>query len=273
VASAFRRKITPTVALLTAWTIGVLAALLIGARHWRRTLSIVNRASEAPNVLQTMAAGLATRLRLRRVPQVRVSDEIDTPLVFGLLRPTVIVPGGTFELLSASQQQMALCHELAHVARGDLWLGCVPALAERLFFFHPFVRLASREYGFWRESACDGAVLEALDAAPQEYGRLLLDLGVAQPRTSLAAAGASWSFSNLKRRIVMLRHPSTRTTASRLAGAAAIGVALVGAADRASPDGRIHGATGDSRSLSESNQSESKRKSRRKRASSTTSCF
>ena len=103
---------------------------------------------------------------------------------------------------------MALCHELAHMKRGDVWLGCVPAAAERIFFFHPLAHLAAREYVFWREAACDAAVLAALDAAPQSYGRLLLDLGVSRQRATLAAAGAAWSFSNLRRIIVMLDHPS-----------------------------------------------------------------
>ena len=155
-----------------------------------------------------------------------MSDEVLTPLVTGLLQPIVLVPAGRFDALSERQQRMTLCHELAHVKRSDLWLGCVPALAERLFFFHPLAHIAAREYVFWREAACDAAVLEALDAAPQEYGRLLLDLGVARRSTSLAAAGAPWSFSILKRRIVMLRDPSSRSITSRVVASAVIGVAV-----------------------------------------------
>lgn len=214
-----------TTALLSAWAIGVLAALAIALRRWRRVRLTVARTSEAPLDVQSMTADLACRLRLRRVPGVRVSGEIDTPLVTGLLRPLVLVPAGRFQMLSRRHQEMAVCHELAHIARGDLWLGCVPALVERLFFFHPLAHLAAREYGFWREAACDATVLDALDAAPQEYGRLLLNLGVAQPRASLAAAGASWSFSNLKRRIVMLNPQKTRTFGSRLLAVAALSVA------------------------------------------------
>jgi bla regulator protein BlaR1 len=227
--SAFRRTITPTLTptavLLSAWVIGVLGAFLIGVRRWRRMTVTVARASAAPIGVQLMTADLARRLRLRRVPGVRVSEEIDTPLVTGLLRSTVLVPAGRFHVLSRRQQEMTLCHELAHIARGDLWFGCVPALVERLFFFHPLAHVAAREYGFWREAACDATVLHALEAAPQEYGRLLLNLGVAQPRVNLAAAGAPWSFSNLKRRIVMLNGHSTRTFGSRLLAVAALATA------------------------------------------------
>jgi hypothetical protein len=123
---------------------------------------------------------------------------------------------------------MSLCHEMAHVKRGDVWLGFVPALAERLFFFHPFARLAAREYAFWREAACDAAVIAALGAAPQSYGRLLLDLGVTSRPAALAPAGAAWSFRNLRRRIIMLRRPESPSLHVRLFTAAAVVAAVAG---------------------------------------------
>ena len=176
--------------------------------------------------LQAHAVELAAHLRLRRVPEVRISPGVDTPLVTGLLRPVVLLPANRFEALTDREQQMAICHELAHVKRADLWLGCVPALAERLFFFHPLVRLAAREYALSREAACDSAVMDTLDVAPQDYGRLLLALGVSRPRTGLTAAGAAWSFPNLKRRIAMLQNQSARSTRSRALAVAVVGLAV-----------------------------------------------
>jgi hypothetical protein len=138
----------------------------------------------------------------------------------------VLLPVARFDTLTDREQQMAICHELAHVKRADLWLGCVPALAERLFFFHPLVRLAAREYALSREAACDSAVMDTLEVAPQDYGRLLLALGVSRPRTGLTAAGAAWSFPNLKRRIAMLQNPSEQSTRSRALAVAVIALAV-----------------------------------------------
>ena len=212
--------------ILGGWCLGVYISAHRGVGRWRKIHHAVRGSSPVPSRIQAMTQDLCRHLGLRRVPEVRVSDEVLTPLVTGLLRPIVLVPEGRFDALSERQQRMTLCHELAHVKRSDLWLGCIPALAERLFFFHPLAHIAAREYVFWREAACDAAVLEALDAAPQEYGRLLLDLGVARPRTSLAAAGAPWSFSILKRRIVMLRDPSSRSITSRVVASAVVGLAV-----------------------------------------------
>ncbi len=202
--------------LVGLWAVGCLGATVIALRRWRRTAAAINRSACAQPSIQEMAGALGRRLALKTVPVIRVSDEVSTPLVAGLRHPTVVLPGTRFMALPAEQQQMALCHELAHVKRRDLWFGLAPALVERLFFFHPLVHLAAREYAFWREAACDAAVIAALDAPPQEYGRLLLHLGIARPRPALAAAGASWSYLNLKRRIAMLPQSSRRPVFTRL---------------------------------------------------------
>ena len=208
------------------WTMGLLIVGAVGVRRWRDTVRLRDASSPANVALQAHAVELAARLRLRRVPEVRISPGVDTPLVTGLLRPVVLLPAHRFEALTDREQQMAICHELAHVKRADLWLGCVPALAERLFFFHPLVRLAAREYALSREAACDSAVMDTLEVAPQDYGRLLLALGVSRPRTGLTAAGAAWSFPNLKRRMAMLQHQSARSTRSRALAVAVVGLAV-----------------------------------------------
>lgn len=209
-----------------AWSLGLLLVAIVGVRRWRGTVHMLNASEPAPDEVQAHAADLASRLRLRRVPEVRISARIDTPLVTGLVRPVVLLPSGRLDALTDRQRQMALCHELAHLKRADLWLGCVPALAERVFFFHPLVHLASREYALSREAACDAAVMETLDAAPQEYGRLLLSLGVSHPRTGFAAAGGAWSFLSLKRRIAMLQEVSARSNRSRVIAFGAVGLAV-----------------------------------------------
>jgi bla regulator protein blaR1 len=216
------------VALVVAWMIGVVGAAGVGVRRWKQMAGLIARTSTAsPPATEVMAAGLASRLGLRRVPRVRFSDEISTPLVTGMFQPIVLLPAGAFGALSERQQRMALCHELTHIKRADLWLGCVPAIAERAFFFHPLVHLAAREYALCREAACDAHVLAVLDAAPQEYGRLLLGLGVSRTRTSLAVAGASWSFSTLRRRIAMLDSSSSRSAGSRIVAATVLFIAAL----------------------------------------------
>ena len=190
-------------AIIAAWLLGVLLQSLRVTRHWRESRILLRSAKPVrDDALQAMFAEQARKLGLRRMPRLRTSDAIVSPQVTGLLRPVVLLPSE--ETLSPEELAMALAHELAHLHRGDLWLGWVPAVAQRLFFFHPLVRWAMREYAIYREAACDAQVLQRHRAAPHAYGHLLLRLGVAAPVHS-SLAGASSTFQSLKRRLLMLQ--------------------------------------------------------------------
>jgi beta-lactamase regulating signal transducer with metallopeptidase domain len=105
------------------------------------------------------------------------SAEAPVPMVTGLLRPVVLIPS-SMRARPNEELRLAVAHELAHVRRGDLWLGWIPALAEALFWFHPLVARAADEYSQACEEACDAEALRATGADPYVYGRVLLALGV-----------------------------------------------------------------------------------------------
>ena len=189
-------------ALGLLWLAGLLAQLPATLGHGRQARRLLRESLPANRDLQAQCAAQSRALGLRRAPVVRISAVIDSPQVLGWRRPTILFPAG--EVLTRSEHCLALIHELAHVRRGDLWLGWIPALAQRLFFFHPLVTWAMREYALAREAACDAQVLAQPGIEPRRYGELLLRLGVAQPlRPGLASA--SPSFGNLKRRLTMLQ--------------------------------------------------------------------
>ncbi|MGN6382476.1 MAG: M56 family metallopeptidase [Dyella sp.] len=197
-------------ALLAAWLAGLVLALVPLIAPWRRARARRRHSTPAADpTLLALCARRSRELGLARPPALRVCAAIDSPQVIGLWRPTVLLPAA--HVLSADELAMALDHELAHLRRGDLWMAWAPALAQRLFFFHPLVHWAMREYALHREAACDAQVLQHAHAAPQDYGRLLLRLGVSHPLHA-GLAGASPTFENLKRRLTMLQHiePSSR---------------------------------------------------------------
>ena len=190
------------------WALGLLALALRVAWQLRRSVARSACAELSSDERQSTVRTLARQMGVPRVPRVYDSDDVDAPMLVGLFRPRIVVPRARFAALTAREQRMALCHELAHERRADLWLGIVPALAERVFFFHPLARLASREYLVAREAACDADVVRAIGVSAQDYGQLLLTLGVAPVDARFAAAGTSRTFSNLKRRILMLGLPT-----------------------------------------------------------------
>lgn len=196
--------------LLALWLAGVLMHLVVATRQWREAREVLRHAKVLDDpALQDACRMQARAMGLRRCPELRVSDVIRSPQVSGWWRPVVLLPSE--HALTAEESALALAHELAHLRRGDLWLGWVPAIAQRVFFFHPMVSWAMREYALHREAACDAQVMQQHHAAPQDYGRLLLRLGVAHPLHA-GLAGASPTFLNLKRRLTMLQSASSDAT-------------------------------------------------------------
>ncbi|MEO6798974.1 MAG: M56 family metallopeptidase, partial [Rhodanobacter sp.] len=196
--------------VLALWLAAVLVQLPLLARQWRRTGRLLDTAQPLADAsMQAACAQRARSLGLRRCPPLYVSAEIVSPQVNGLRRPVVLLPAS--HAMTPAESAMAIAHELAHLRRGDLWLAWLPAIAGRLFFFHPLVRLALREYAFEREAACDADVLRQTGTMPHAYAQLLLRLGISHP-IHAGLAGASPTFENLKRRLTMLQHfdPASR---------------------------------------------------------------
>ncbi|MNK08010.1 Regulatory protein BlaR1 [compost metagenome] len=191
--------------LLAAWAAGVLVMLLHSLRGYRASRALVRAAVECTDASLQQALLLAADAHgLRRAPALKISAQIRSPQLIGPWRPVLLLPARELPAMAADDLDMALTHELVHLQRHDLWWGLLPALAQHVFFFHPLVHLAAREYALAREEACDGAVVAGHGHCRHDYGRLLVQLGVA-PRPAVGVASASPNFRSLKRRLLSLQ--------------------------------------------------------------------
>jgi len=214
--------------LMAMWLAGVLVMGLRTVLALRASRAQLRAAQPCRDHKLNAALALAADAHgLRRAPRLMLSNAIDSPQLIGPWRPVLLLPARGLQRMGDDQLDMALTHELVHLQRHDLWLGLVPALAQHLFFFHPVVHLAAREYGIAREAAVDAAVVAGDRHCRQHYGRLLLQLGVA-PRPGAGLASASPTFLSLKRRLLMLQDTSSFPRAGAVLILAV--VALVGVA-------------------------------------------
>jgi len=191
--------------LLAMWAAGVLVMLLHSLCGYRHSRALVRDAVECTDASLQDALQLAAEAHgLRRAPALKISAQIRSPQLIGPWRAVLLLPARELPAMAADDLDMALTHELVHLQRRDLWWGLLPALAQHLFFFHPLVHLAAREYALAREEACDGAVVAGHGHCRHDYGRLLVQLGVA-PRPAVGVASASPNFRSLKRRLLSLQ--------------------------------------------------------------------
>jgi bla regulator protein blaR1 len=210
---------------MALWMAGVMVHAYRLAAAYASLRRAVRRSAPLRDDDGVHADRAAVAIGLTSAPRIHLSHEIEAPLVTGIVRPIVLIPAAAIDGFSPRERTMVIAHELAHVRRLDLLLAWVPAIAERLFFFHPLARLAAREYAAARESACDALVLHAMDVAPQEYGRMLVRLGVGV-NPVFTVGGSSPSLASLKRRLDML-NDATSARSSRAAIALVAIVAML----------------------------------------------
>ena len=97
-------------------------------------------------------------------------DAIAVPSVWGIARPTILLPRGIAGVLTAEQLQWVLLHELAHVRRRDMVVLLLQRLAAILHFFNPAIWIANRVVDQLREFACDDLASAAGHASAVESG-------------------------------------------------------------------------------------------------------
>ncbi|PPU38402.1 M56 family metallopeptidase [Xanthomonas arboricola] len=210
--------------LAALWVAGVAVMSLGTLRAYRRSRALVRAAAPCTDRALVAALRMAAEAHgLSQPPDIRLSQQIASPQLIGPWRPVLLLPAARLPHMADDDLDMALTHELIHLRRRDLWWGLLPSLAQHLFFFHPLVHLAAREYATAREAACDAAVVAGHRHCRHDYGQLLLQLGVA-PRPHGGVASASPSFLSLKRRLLMLQNPTSfpRFGAALILGAVAI---------------------------------------------------
>jgi beta-lactamase regulating signal transducer with metallopeptidase domain len=109
------------------------------------------------------------------VAEVATSDSICSPIVMGILRPLIVLPADLLQRLRASELEMILMHELAHVRRYDNLTLLLQRLVAVALFFHPAVWLCGRMLQREAEQACDDIVVNATGRS-EEYARGLANV-------------------------------------------------------------------------------------------------
>lgn len=160
--------------VMSLWFVGVLTALglcaMRGAR-WRRTL--LAEAKDVPTDLSDLAGRMAQRAGTSKPFTLVVSGAAAQPQIMGLGKPILALPTDFADRYTASEQEMALLHELTHLKRGDLSVLMASEAAFALQWFNPLSRHARKALRADQEAACDEAVRD-LGVNTKDYAALLL---------------------------------------------------------------------------------------------------
>lgn len=160
--------------IVTVWILGVMIFSVrpllswIAIRRWRRVGT-----SPVNDEVSAMMLRLSERLGVRCKVELLQSSFVHVPLVFGYLRPLILLPASLLANLPTSQLEAIIAHELAHVRRYDFLLNFMQIIIETLFFYHPAIWWLSNRVRIERENCCDDLVVSIL-CNRVEYGKALL---------------------------------------------------------------------------------------------------
>jgi beta-lactamase regulating signal transducer with metallopeptidase domain len=174
---ALPARIRPKAAawLMLVWALGVAA---FGVRAWRgsrrarRLLRACAPVTE-PALLES-CADLARSFRLPAVPSLLMSGDVSSPLLLGIRRPVIVLPSALVAASTLSNIRLMIAHEMAHLKRFDLGWVWLAVAGESLFFFHPLLWLARREWRLAQEMACDEMVVRMTRVPAAAYGDMLV---------------------------------------------------------------------------------------------------
>lgn len=157
-------------------TCALLLRLIVGAIRF--SFQLARQPSAHPHLVELLAR-VRRQFNARANPRLIETNLVDSPCLFGLFRPKLLVPSGLAQRLSDSELRHVYIHELAHLKRRDLWVNCLMSFAQAIHWFNPFAWLLFRRMKLQRELACDRLVLELEGAnsnLAKAYGETLLKL-------------------------------------------------------------------------------------------------
>lgn len=104
----------------------------------------------------------------------RVSDTICSPLMIGIIKPTLLLPKTN---ITTEQLHNVLAHEMTHLKRNDILYKWFVSIVKCVHWFNPAIYLISKQINIDCEISCDLAVVKEMDEQQEkQYVETILSL-------------------------------------------------------------------------------------------------
>ncbi len=175
---AVPRKVSAIYVVSVVWIAGTAAMIVYVASSYIRTYRRIRSAALLQN-------------------NIFISHSIDTPFVFGLIKPKIYIPDG----ISGTDLQYILAHENAHIKRLDHVAKLLAMVILSVHWFNPLVWLGFKLMTDDMELSCDEKALGSYDVEDRKaYATTLLNMSVRQNSLNLGGM-LSFGESGIKTRI------------------------------------------------------------------------
>lgn len=191
------------------WVFGVLCFCFHSGSVTIRFMSRLKNSSVMvtnPDI-QTLLNECRHTLGIKKKLSLLETNSVQTPALFGLLRPKLLLPLGSCRNYSPDHLKYVFLHELAHSKRFDNYTVLLTSVLQALFWFNPLVWLAFFMMHRDREIACDYHVLSCLKPCEyKRYGEAVIHAvkGYTLKAGRIAVTGMDGSIADVRNRITMI---------------------------------------------------------------------
>lgn len=184
----------PALLVVAAAGVGLAFFLL----RWIATLRIVRSADQvADERVVALTYEIGETYGLSDAPVVKRSDRIDSPCLWGIGQPVILLPTALEGKLSDQDWRHVLSHEIAHLAQRDPLRLAAFAFVRHIFWWHPLAVMAEREAALVQEQSVDVRVTSGGPTAP--YAKLLVaSAAVAPGRRAIGFLGRCHLLSRVR---------------------------------------------------------------------------
>ena len=136
--------------------------------------------------------------------KTRESDTICSPLMIGIIRPTLLLPKTN---ITSEQLNNVLAHEMTHLKKNDILYKWFVSIVKCIHWFNPAIYLISKQINIDCEISCDLAVVKEMNEQ-QKKGYVETILALLTHNNSKAiplTTGMTGSKKLLKRRFTMIK--------------------------------------------------------------------
>ena len=187
--------------LAYVWLIGAIALMLLNVLRYIRLNIKIRKNSEVISCPET-------RAYTDRKINVRVWENVASPFITGIFRPTLILPKTE---LSEEQLHNILRHEMTHFKRHDILYKWFAEFVKCVHWFNPMAWYVSKQIASECEISCDMAVTKNMTGSEEmSYVSTILSLlptGKSKQLPLTTQMASSKKF--LKRRFVMIKNKKT----------------------------------------------------------------
>ncbi len=158
------------------WLLGSLAILVFLIKKFSE-MRKANRSGEkkvVPDWFELLLIQCARRLNLQVIPNVVITKKVNSPAIFGMIRPVLLLPADFFHETSKKDAENILLHELAHIKRRDLLVKELETFLTVVYWFNPLFWGVKKQLQHLRELCCDSTVANILQRKVKGYRSTLL---------------------------------------------------------------------------------------------------